>query len=984
MNRQHMISCSQTIISPIIHELIFSIDTSLEYLYKYIELPLQNIFYCFGNISSCYFRRRSLIEFSRHSTQILVQSYAITFLLYFILLLFGHLFTISIQNHYFIDPFLSNNRQCINIKFVRIYDNEHDFENIRLKDNFIRENVIIGDQVYRKNTSNYSQLYELLHLLEDDHYMICQRSLYIYARFHAYSSLLHSNYSQFRFFLPNYPSFTIDQPPFLDLCIHTSNHTHLEQIKSRFLPLASHYYASINLFLFDFNFTQVSLTLYILNNESIHLERSSIHTGWLYDIYSRFHFFKYNYALSTVLFDGLSVGQHFIDYFDYLYVPLPADPLLALNEMVQQALLILPLCGLVLWCVPSTATQFIKIVNNAIDKAVLQGQGSAQKWVAPLSPHHIHYKLDNEFELVFILGYQKTLNISYADKFLNEIQKRFRDLYKDDLTIGGFNRSFPFRVTYNKVLSDIEQEDEDAKKVKRAPRSYEESDKKQKTVKIVTKKGDVTTDEKKKKKPKQMATSNKQTINAVQKEELDEEEQEEQEKEEINNDEEKPIEETKDESLVKQDEKERLPLEEVQQPTLTVAEKLSAMGKKPGLFTKAPVTKASPKPEKGKPRKVLATSNASKIDISTIDYSKDKGGEKVGNGQTTITTPIADRPEQGDLKTMTVESPSITSGLVDGFWSKLKKVNVFASKTLTADDLRTGIEAMREHLIAKNVAADVAEKICESVSTKLAGKTLGSFESLTTNIRQAMRDTLVMILTPKRRIDILRDVVDAQQARRPYAITFCGVNGVGKSTNLAKVAYWLSGNDLRVLIAGCDTFRAGAIEQLLTHVRHLNNIFNEKNMPMIELYQRGYGKDAAGIAAEAINYAKDKKFDVVLIDTAGRMQNDEPLMIALAKLIHVNNPDLVLFVGEALVGNEAVDQVTKFNQALIDNARLHSSPRVIDGIVLTKFDTIDDKVGAAISMTYTTDKPIVFVGIGQKYQDLKTLNADVVTEALLK
>lgn len=93
---------------------------------------------------------------------------------------------------------------------------------------------------------------------------------------------------------------------------------------------------------------------------------------------------------------------------------------------------------------------------------------------------------------------------------------------------------------------------------------------------------------------------------------------------------------------------------------------------------------------------------------------------------------------------------------------------------------------------------------------------------------------------------------------------------------------------------------------------------------------------------------------------------------------------MVLFVGEALVGNEAVDQVTKFNQALIDHSESPNNPRVIDGIVLTKFDTIDDKVGAAISMTYTTDKPIVFVGIGQKYQDLKTINADVVTEALLK
>lgn len=111
-------------------------------------------------------------------------------------------------------------------------------------------------------------------------------------------------------------------------------------------------------------------------------------------------------------------------------------------------------------------------------------------------------------------------------------------------------------------------------------------------------------------------------------------------------------------------------------------------------------------------------------------------------------------------------------------------MNIFVSKTLTADDLRKGIETMREHLIAKNVAADVAEKICESVSTKLTGKTLGTFEILTTSIRQAMRDTLMTILTPKRQIDILRDIADVQ---RPYVITFCGVNGVGKSTNLAKI-----------------------------------------------------------------------------------------------------------------------------------------------------------------------------------------------------
>jgi hypothetical protein len=175
--------------------------------------------------------------------------------------------------------------------------------------------------------------------------MICQRSLYLYSRFQIYSSLLHSNHSQFRFFISKYSSsFTIDRPPFLDLCIHTSNRSHLEQVKSHLLPLSSYYYSSVNLFLFNFNFTQVSVTLYELDNHSLHLERVSIHTGWLRDIYSKYYFFKYNHALSTVLFDGLSNEQHYIDYFGYNYIPVPSDPVLGLNEMIQQGVLVLPLC----------------------------------------------------------------------------------------------------------------------------------------------------------------------------------------------------------------------------------------------------------------------------------------------------------------------------------------------------------------------------------------------------------------------------------------------------------------------------------------------------------------------------------------------------------------------------------------------------------------------------------------------------------------
>ncbi|XP_068274235.1 signal recognition particle receptor subunit alpha-like [Nyctibius grandis] len=162
---------------------------------------------------------------------------------------------------------------------------------------------------------------------------------------------------------------------------------------------------------------------------------------------------------------------------------------------------------------------------------------------------------------------------------------------------------------------------------------------------------------------------------------------------------------------------------------------------------------------------------------------------------------------------------------------------------------------------------------------------------------------------------------------------------------MVEISFWLIENGFSVLIAACDTFRAGVVERLRTHTHRLNALHPPEShggRTMVQLYEKGYGKDAAGITVEAISYARNQGFDVVLVDTAGRMQDSTPLMTALAKLIAVNAPDLVLFVGEALVGNEAVDQLVKFNKALADHS-MAQTPRLIDGIVLTKFDTIDDK-----------------------------------------
>ncbi|KAK0228139.1 SRP54-type protein [Armillaria fumosa] len=318
------------------------------------------------------------------------------------------------------------------------------------------------------------------------------------------------------------------------------------------------------------------------------------------------------------------------------------------------------------------------------------------------------------------------------------------------------------------------------------------------------------------------------------------------------------------------------------------------------------------------------------------------------------------------------------------------------SKVLTEADLKPVLDGMKQHLMKKNVAKEIADKVCEGVGESLVGKKVGGFQTTNAAVRLALSTSLTRILTPKTSTDLLLSIrnkltapVPSNHQRAPYSITFVGVNGVGKSTNLSKVCFWLIQNGLRVLIAACDTFRSGAVEQLRVHVRNLGMLGVDgatNSKAKVELFERGYGKDAAGIAREAITYAKDNDFDVVLIDTAGRMQDNEPLMRALAKLVAVNNPDKIIFVGEALVGNEAVDQLTKFDRALKDFSSASGGAgkgRGIDGMLVTKWDTVDDKVGAALSMTYVTGQPIIFVGCGQTYTDLRQLRVGNVVQAIL-
>ena len=602
---------------------------------------------------------------------------------------------------------------------------------------------------------------------------------------------------------------------------------------------------------------------------------------------------------------------------------------------------------------------------NSLNKTVFLQDKSDEENVFEQGLLALKYKLDNEFELVFVVGYQKNLKLIYLDKLLDDIQLRFRDKYAQDLKELNFQSNFSdFSGEFKTTLALVEEECQEIKKSKQMS-TFQESAKSSKTVAsmIIDKNSNTITTSTKKSTAKENKPDNKTAYG----------------------------DDTLDEETIRIN-RERLAAgkKKIHAPYKSKIHKAVKSLKPEKAFKSSKQgTKWDPFMFNGKDlsekeaKELDRTVKAEIEDVTQVDTQLNQYVHDIRCvNQSAVLKPI-EKEEESDDETLISDIGENKGKL--GIWSTL--TSLVGTKQLTNADVEPVINKMRDHLIDKNVASVVADKLCQSVASKLEGKVVGTFSTVYRTVKETLVESMVQLLTPKRRIDIIRDVLEAKANKRPYVITFCGVNGVGKSTNLAKICFWLVENKCSVLIAACDTFRAGAVEQLRTHVKRLNSLYPSQNpnekKDVVELYEKGYGKDAAGIAMEAINHARASHRDVVLIDTAGRMQDNEPLMRSLSKLIGVNDPDLVLFVGEALVGNEAVDQLVKFNHALANHSE-QKSPRTIDGIVLTKFDTIDDKVGSAISMTYITGQPIIFVGTGQTYTDLKTINSKAVVQLLMK
>ena len=286
-----------------------------------------------------------------------------------------------------------------------------------------------------------------------------------------------------------------------------------------------------------------------------------------------------------------------------------------------------------------------------------------------------------------------------------------------------------------------------------------------------------------------------------------------------------------------------------------------------------------------------------------------------------------------------------------GFFQRITEA--ITTKTISAEKFDGLFWDLEVALLENNVSVEVIEKIKEDLKVELVDKPLP--RDVPAKIQETLKNTLTKILSFDD-IDLLSKI----KKKKPFVIAFFGINGAGKTTSIAKLAHYLQQHKISVVLAACDTFRAAAIQQLEEHATKLG----------VKMIKQNYGSDAAAVAFDAIKYAEKNKVDVVLIDTAGRLHSNVNLMAELEKIIRVTKPDMKLFVGESITGNDCIEQARRFNE-LVE----------MDGVILTKAD-VDEKGGAPLSISYTIKKPILFLGVGQKYTDFEKFNADVILERL--
>ena len=288
-----------------------------------------------------------------------------------------------------------------------------------------------------------------------------------------------------------------------------------------------------------------------------------------------------------------------------------------------------------------------------------------------------------------------------------------------------------------------------------------------------------------------------------------------------------------------------------------------------------------------------------------------------------------------------------------GFLSFIKE------KSISEDDVEDILFELELGLLEADVAMDVSSVVVESVKNDLVGQKIKRSSDIEEYTYEALKNAVAKIINieGKSMTELLEEKVAQGE---PLVVMLVGINGTGKTTTIGKLSNYYIKKGYTPVIAASDTFRAGAIEQVQYHADNLG----------VKLIKHEKGSDPAAVAFDAVQHARAKGKELVLIDTAGRMQTNTNLMDEMKKIRRVSKPDLVVFVGDALTGNDATEQARKFNEA-ID----------IDGVILTKADA-DSKGGAALSVGYIIKKPIFFLGMGQSYDDIKEYDADWMLEQI--
>jgi fused signal recognition particle receptor len=284
------------------------------------------------------------------------------------------------------------------------------------------------------------------------------------------------------------------------------------------------------------------------------------------------------------------------------------------------------------------------------------------------------------------------------------------------------------------------------------------------------------------------------------------------------------------------------------------------------------------------------------------------------------------------------------------------------SKTeLTGKDLEQLLQELKTTLAENDVAYLVAERICDGIRQRAASVQVSRLGDRRQPVRSIVREVLLDALKGSGEGSFFEKINMKKQAHEPAIIVFVGINGTGKTTTVAKIAYLLKNRGYSVVIACGDTYRTGSIEQLEEHARRLD----------VKTIKHTYGADAAAVAFDSINHARANGINIVLIDTAGRMQTKRNLLDEMKKIVRISSPDFVMLVVDSLTGNDAVEQGRSFSESVR-----------IDGITLTKLDA-DARGGSAISLAAEIGKPVIFAGTGQTYEDLISFDPTTIVNRII-